>query len=112
MRAMFVTVGGPTSVCEGLDVKRKVNVDALCILHLLEDDPNKPHGNKVVSVAETQILMVSKRQPVTHDAFLFLQEELDSLIAVVFGPREGLRVDMSQRNVLIPLEVSHEDTDL
>lgn len=45
---------GPTSVCEGLDVVRQVNVHTFCILHFLEDDPNKPHGHKVVPVKETQ----------------------------------------------------------
>lgn len=33
----------PTSVCERLDVIRQVYVHTLCILHLLKDDPNKPH---------------------------------------------------------------------
>lgn len=44
----------PTSVCEGLDVICKVNVNALSILHFLENDPNEPHGNKVVPVTEVQ----------------------------------------------------------
>lgn len=44
---------GPTSVCEGLDVVRQVNVHTLCILHFLEDDPDEPHGNKIVPVIET-----------------------------------------------------------
>ena len=44
---------GPTSVCERLDVVRQVNVHALRILHFLEDDPNEPHGHKIVPVTET-----------------------------------------------------------
>ena len=43
---------GRTSVCEGLDVVRQVDVHTLCILHFLEDDPDEPHGYKVVPVAE------------------------------------------------------------
>lgn len=43
----------PTSVCEGLDVVRQVNVHALRTLHFLEDDPDEPHGHKVVPVTET-----------------------------------------------------------
>lgn len=45
---------GPTSVCERLDVVRQVNVHTLRILHFLEDDPDEPHGHKVVPVTETQ----------------------------------------------------------
>lgn len=37
---------------------------------------------------------------------------LDSLIAVLFGAREGLGVDMSQGDVLVPFKVSHQDADL
>lgn len=37
---------------------------------------------------------------------------LDSLVAVLFGAREGLGVDMSQGDVLVPLEVSHQNADL
>lgn len=44
----------PTSVCEGLDVICEVNVDTLSILHFLENDPNEPHGNKVIPVTEFQ----------------------------------------------------------
>lgn len=44
----------PTGVCEGLDVICKVNVDALSILHFLENDPNEPHGNKVIPVTQVQ----------------------------------------------------------
>lgn len=42
-----------TGVCEGLDVVRQVDIYTLCVLHLLENDPNEPHGHKVVPVAET-----------------------------------------------------------
>lgn len=44
----------PTSVSEGLDVKGQVNVHALCVLHLLKDDPDEPHGNKFIPAAEKQ----------------------------------------------------------
>lgn len=37
---------------------------------------------------------------------------MDSLVAVLFGPGEGLGVDMSQGDVLIPLQVSHQNADL
>lgn len=37
---------------------------------------------------------------------------MDSLIAVLLGTREGLRVDVSQGDVLVPLQVSHQDSDL
>lgn len=42
--------GRPTCVCERLDVVRQVDVDTLCVFHLLEDDSNKPHGHKVVPI--------------------------------------------------------------
>lgn len=45
---------GLTGVCEGLDVVRQVDVHTLCVLHFLEDDPDEPHGHKVVPVIETQ----------------------------------------------------------
>ena len=35
----------------------------------------------------------------------------NSLAAVLFGAREGLRVDMSQGDVLIPLQVSHQNSN-
>lgn len=57
---------GPTSVCEGLDVIRQVNIHALRILHFLENDPNEPHGHKVVPVIETQ-----KEHKQTLSCFLF-----------------------------------------
>lgn len=38
--------------------------------------------------------------------------EVDSLIAVLLGTREGLWVDVSQGDVLVPLQVSHQDSDL
>ena len=38
--------------------------------------------------------------------------KLDSLIAVFFGAWEGLGVDMSQGDVLVPFKVSHQDADL
>lgn len=44
----------PTSICEGLDVVRQVDVHTLRVLHFLEDDPNEPHGHKVVPVTEKQ----------------------------------------------------------
>lgn len=43
---------GPTSVCKGLDVVCQVNVHTLRILHFFEDDPNEPHGHKVVPVTQ------------------------------------------------------------
>lgn len=53
---------GPTSVCEGLDVVRQVNVHALRILHFLEDDPNEPHGYKVVPVTEAHENLKKKKR--------------------------------------------------
>lgn len=44
----------PTGVCERLDVVCQVNVHTFCILHFFEDDPNEPHGHKVIPVSETQ----------------------------------------------------------
>lgn len=41
-----------------------------------------------------------------------LQVEADSLVAVLFGTREGLWVDVSQGDVLVPLQVSHQNSDL
>lgn len=43
---------------------------------------------------------------------LYVWINLDSLVAVLFGAREGLGVDMSQGDVLVPLEVSHQNADL
>lgn len=37
---------------------------------------------------------------------------IDSLVAVLFGPGEGLGVDVSQGDVLVPLQVSHQNADL
>lgn len=37
---------------------------------------------------------------------------MDSLVAVLFGTREGLWVDVSQGDVLVPLQVSHQNSDL
>ena len=33
----------PTCVCKRLDVERQVDVHTLCILHLLEVNPDEPH---------------------------------------------------------------------
>ena len=48
-------------------------------------------------------------------ALLFPQKAVrikqNSLAAVLFGAREGLGVDMSQGDVLIPLQVSHQNSD-
>lgn len=38
--------------------------------------------------------------------------KVNSLVAVLLGPREGLGVDVSQGDVLIPLQVSHQNADL
>lgn len=38
--------------------------------------------------------------------------ELDSLVAVFFGARKGLRVDVSQSDELVPLQVPNQNTDL
>lgn len=38
--------------------------------------------------------------------------DLNSLVAVLLGPGEGLGVDMSQGDVLVPLQVSHQNADL
>lgn len=37
---------------------------------------------------------------------------VDSLIAVLLGTREGLWVDVSQGDVLVPLQVPHQNSDL
>lgn len=37
---------------------------------------------------------------------------VDSLIAVLLGTREGLWVDVGQGDVLVPLQVSHQNSDL
>lgn len=55
-------VPGPTGVCEGLDVVGQVDVHTLCILHFLEDDPNEPHGHKIIPVAETHHIQNAKEQ--------------------------------------------------
>lgn len=39
-----------TCVCKRLDVVGQVNVDTLCVFHLLEDDSNEPHGHKFIPV--------------------------------------------------------------
>lgn len=107
-------MSGPTCICEGLDVKRQVYVHTLCILHLLKDDPDKPHGYKVVPAAETH----KKQRSVSRTCLDALRKQfvlwvtLDSLVAVLFGPWEGLGVDMSQGDVLVPLQVPHQNTNL
>lgn len=40
------------------------------------------------------------------------RREVDSLVAVLFGTREGLWVDVSQGDVLVPLQVPHQNPDL
>lgn len=37
---------------------------------------------------------------------------MDSLVTVFLGPGEGLGVDVSQGDVLVPLQVSHQNSDL
>lgn len=41
-----------------------------------------------------------------------ISASVDSLVAVLFVAGEGLGVDVSQGDVLVPLEVSHQDPDL
>lgn len=52
----------PTGVGERLDVISEVNVYALGILHFLENDPNEPHGNKVVPATEVQEHNIKREQ--------------------------------------------------
>lgn len=51
-------------------------------------------------------------QLLSHSAVSMCGEKVDLLIAVLFGPGEGLWVDVSQGDVFIPLQVSHQNADL
>lgn len=62
---------GPTSVCEGLDVICQVNIHTLCILHFLKDDPNEPHGHKVVPVIEPQ----KRHKYLAHVCFMLISDQ-------------------------------------